>query len=359
MLVDKNEAHKILVETYQKILNNKSVDNTYKGLIDYVIDNNHLTYKYILFTAILAKATNENINILSLQKKSLLPGAYDARTICHKVVVPFEIEVLDKVLGGSNEPFLNKPARFTELDKNNAVRRGNDKLILDKLCNQLPLINTKNKAQKALEYLLKKLVTLKETKERIYATELSIIDTSKISFLHFINDVLEKNFEGEALTLIVGGLYFLLLNNPIYKIHMHPVNECGASSREVSDLDVYYNEKLFITNELKDKDCTHIDIKHAVDKVIENKGNQLNFILGKHSKILDKQETLSLLQDYEHKGFFLNIVNINDFVNNIVILIPKINIQEFMKFIAYQAKMLKFMDDTFVYIKTIANLYFS
>lgn len=50
------------------------------------IDNTHLTYKYVLFTAILSKETDESINPLCLQKKSELPGAYDARTVCHKVI---------------------------------------------------------------------------------------------------------------------------------------------------------------------------------------------------------------------------------------------------------------------------------
>ena len=33
----------------------------HKDFIDFVIDNTHLTYKYVLFTAILAKATDESI----------------------------------------------------------------------------------------------------------------------------------------------------------------------------------------------------------------------------------------------------------------------------------------------------------
>ena len=33
-------------------------------------------------------------------------------------------------LGGSNEPFLNKPARFTELSETNAVRGGKNKNTL-------------------------------------------------------------------------------------------------------------------------------------------------------------------------------------------------------------------------------------
>ena len=92
-----------------------------KKLIDFVIDNTHLTYKYILFTALLAKASDSSINVLCLQKQSSLIGAYDARSLCHKVIVPFEMQTLHKALGGSNEPFLNKPARFPELSKTNST----------------------------------------------------------------------------------------------------------------------------------------------------------------------------------------------------------------------------------------------
>lgn len=108
----KEDAAVKLNEAYEAALITPHPVCRHGEFIDYVIDNTHLTFKYILFTAVLAKATDSSINPLCLQKKSELPGAYDARTVCHKVVVPFEMETLEKALGGSNEPFLNKPARF-------------------------------------------------------------------------------------------------------------------------------------------------------------------------------------------------------------------------------------------------------
>ena len=82
------------------------------SLIDFVLDNTHLTYKYILVTALASKAADESINPLALQAGSALPGSYDARSVCHGVIVKFEMTELGKALGGSNEPYLNKPARF-------------------------------------------------------------------------------------------------------------------------------------------------------------------------------------------------------------------------------------------------------
>lgn len=86
-----------------------------------------------MVTALLAKSTNKDVDILSLQAKDNSVGAYDARSLCHKVIVPFERSTYPNSLGGSNEPFLNKPARFQRLSKTNAVRSGNDSETLESL----------------------------------------------------------------------------------------------------------------------------------------------------------------------------------------------------------------------------------
>src|SRR5690606_31909732 len=109
-----------------------------------------LTYRYILTTGLLAKATDKRVNALTLQAGSNLPGAYDARSLCHKVLVPVERQLLDRGLGGSNEPFLNKPARFTEISSANAVRKGSDAAALKTLHKVLSEIKSDENAFDAL-----------------------------------------------------------------------------------------------------------------------------------------------------------------------------------------------------------------
>lgn len=99
--------------------NNYKLSSEFANEINQVLSGNHLTFKYIMMTALLSKASFPRINPLCLQKGSSLKGSYDARSICHNVLVPFEREKLSNALGGSNEPFLNKPARFKELDVSN------------------------------------------------------------------------------------------------------------------------------------------------------------------------------------------------------------------------------------------------
>lgn len=55
-----------------------------------VLNGTHKTYKYVLVNGLLAKAVNKEIDALSLQAGDESDGAYDARSLCHKVLVPFE-----------------------------------------------------------------------------------------------------------------------------------------------------------------------------------------------------------------------------------------------------------------------------
>lgn len=326
-------------------------------LIDYVLDNTHLTYKYVLVNALAAKATDPSINALCLQKKSKLPGSYDARTICHKVLVQFEMTELGKALGGSNEPFLNKPARFTELSKTNAVRRGNDQSILNALCDELPKITTANEAYAGLVYAMKKLLIIKEERAKITAFDYSSLNGDAAKLAIFIDRILNENFEGEALTLSIAGLYELYMDSVAddYLVEVHPVNQSGASSKEVSDLDIYKDEELFIANELKDKPFTEQDIRHAADKVIAAGKRHMHFIIGRHGGC-NSNEIRQCVSEYLSKGFIINVVPVDFFVLTLIGLIGgDIDIDHFMKFVLETAIETKFKEETVAFIRQIAN----
>jgi len=81
-----------------------------------------ITFKYILITGLLAKYTEPRIHPRVLQASTELQEAYDARSLCHFVVVPFE-KAHGNLFGLSNEPFVNKPARHPEHDKDNPQLR--------------------------------------------------------------------------------------------------------------------------------------------------------------------------------------------------------------------------------------------
>ncbi|CAH0281639.1 hypothetical protein SRABI80_03731 [Peribacillus frigoritolerans] len=147
-----------------------------------VLNENHLTYKYILVNALLAKASFPEINMICLQKQSKLVGAYDARSLCHQVLVPFEEEKLFGAFGSSIEPFLNKPARVPELSTSNLVRKGRDSRILVLLCSFLPKVNTKELAFEALTDAIYYAIQLAKDKEEMIGS----LTVNTPSFLYCI-----------------------------------------------------------------------------------------------------------------------------------------------------------------------------
>ncbi len=81
------------------------------------------TYRYVLPTQILGKCVDPDLDCRSIQKSFDSPGSFDARSIAHEVIVPFDVKN-HKVLGGSAEPYVNNPLRCDSItDKN----RGNQK----------------------------------------------------------------------------------------------------------------------------------------------------------------------------------------------------------------------------------------
>jgi len=333
--------------------------NKHHALVDFVFDNTHLTYKYILFTALAAKATNESINPLALQAKSGLSGAYDARSICHGVIVKFEMTELGKALGGSNEPFLNKPARFPELSKTNAVRRGRDQQILYKLCDDLPNIKTSEEAYDSLVYAIQKLLAIKTQKESITNFDISALNSNTARLYKFIDTLLNENHEGEILTLVIAGLYELYMENfyDTYFVDIHPVNQSGASSKEISDLDVYKNGLHFLSNELKDKPFNDNDLRHAADKVALSGKNQLHFIVGRHGRY-DSSLINDCVLEYLSKGFVVNVVPVDYFVLTLLNLTENANVDRYIKYILKIAIDTKFKEKTVSFIKNTVHKLF-
>ena len=183
------------------------------------------------------------------------------------MTVPFDTEVLNKALGGSNEPFLNKPARFPELSTSNAVRGGRDQSILNKLCAELPFVDTSAKAFDGLTYAIYKLLLVKAEKERMTRFTIAPGAQASAQLLSWINTLLAENHEGEVLTLVTAGLFDQYLAH--VRVEVHPVNQAGASGREISDPDIYLGRILCAANELKDKPFTDTDMIHAADKVMQ------------------------------------------------------------------------------------------
>ena len=311
-----------------------------------VILGTHLTYRYILLNGLLAKATNAACNPICLQAGAGLDGAFDARSLCHKVLVPVERDALGARLGGSNEPFLNKPARFTTLSTENAVRRGRDTLMLHAT---MASLGHDYDAKTALAALKDAIFFALKRPSRDVKDVLSkgVSENLGISLIEFAEAFIEHSVEGETCALLAGAAYSALDMGmkEQHKVVVHPVNQAGSSSNEVSDVDVHCEGRLVHTAEVKDKEFSSQDVEHAVGKVADAGHRRLVFLVGPRGH-LNGSTMRALEQHWEARGFVLVFVDLLDFFKSAIALCPGLHFKHLAEFIEAHAKRARVKDET-------------
>ena len=307
----------------------------------------------------MAKATNEKVNILSLQKGDGKGGKYDARSLCHKVLVPFEKLKLPGALGDSNEPFLNKPARFVSLSLKNAVRSGNDFHTLSETIDVLSAINTSSEAYK---YLKSALAVMKERSGE-YVARFSVgdtlIDISEFSqlVLDYIYAITDHSNEGEVCPLVVAELEQMYLGKD-FKVKPHKVNESGASSKETGDIDVFDKDKnLVYSIEVKDKDFSQHDVMHAVTKFRHAGLTTSMFVYGKKAKF-DEEGINHLLKDIGREGHYCCLISILNYAKLRICDLKTLTVRDFVDGLLKFSKAINANDNTVETIKDIAKKIF-
>lgn len=325
-----------------------------------VLTGSHKTYRYILVNALLAKATNETVDALSLQKGDGKKGKYDARTLCHKVLVPFERLKLQGSLGDSNEPFLNKPARFVTLSTDNAVRAGRDRETLKSVIGILSSISSSEEAYKYLKSAMVAMTHNHEDYLKKFSIGDALIDVSDFSqlVLDYIYKITNHSMEGEICPLVVAELERLYLGKD-YKVVPHKVNESGSSAKEVGDIDIFDAEGTLVNAiEVKDKDFSEQDVIHAISKFRQAHLTSSFFIYGK-TVSFNEDAVYQALRKIGREGHYCCLISILNYAKMRISDLKVVTVREFVDGLLKFSKLINAKDDTINIIKAISSQIFS
>ena len=321
------------------------------GIRDIILGK-HLTFRYMLVTALLAKNVDRRIHMRSLQAQANLQGAYDARSLCHSVLVPFEREFLESRLGGSNEPYLNKPARFPAIEKTNAVRAGKDQFLLNTLYDILESLNLSNPTvvHEALVYAL--VLTL--TRDAKFANTVSVDEIlctqSRVNTI--VNAILQVNSGGESAVIVTGAIFRSLYRGQVV-VKVSPVNQAGSSSRGIGDIDLFYNTAPFCVIEVKDKPFTSFDVQHAIRVARESSVNRLIFMVG-FSVPVEYWPPLDELAAREgQSGFDLSFASLQSFSCSMIAYFDQVQRQQMLSCIPQIVDEMRASDQTKRHIQTV------
>lgn len=282
--VSSEEASKILNREWKHVQSDNQTeyidDSLIRTKITEVLTDSNKTYRYILVNAALSKATNPNIHYRALQAGSSLDGAYDARSVGHDALVPWEKSHGER-LGGSPEPFVNNPARHPEVDTSNRARSSNK---------QERLYNVLQRMEELVEDSeLDPLDILRQTLQAVSELESKTVDFESPSDAPFdvialhIKEYLRDSGNGERLPAVVAGIiraYYEHAGEGDWTIDCEHANVSDKSSKAAGDVEIFYNGELHKAMEVKDKPATQSSVQHAIEKARKSELGEYLFVLG-------------------------------------------------------------------------------
>lgn len=282
--VSSKEASKILNREWKHVQSDDETeyvdDYLIRNKIKQVLIDSNKTYRYILVNAALSKATNPNIHYCALQAGSSLNGAYDARSVAHDALVPWEKGHGER-LGGSPEPFVNNPVRHPEVDTSNRAQSSNK---------QERLYNLLQRMQEQVENSeLDPINVLRQTLQAVSELEPKTVDFESPSDAPYdvieakIKDYLQNSGNGERLPAVVAGImqsYYEHTGDGDWEVDCEHANVSDEFSKAAGDVEIFYDGELHKAMEVKDKPATQSSVQHAIEKGRKNELGEYLYVLG-------------------------------------------------------------------------------
>ncbi len=263
VVVNHAQARKALDQAWAKIDTGLMPPPVLLYLIRQVLLARDVAFKYIMVTGILGKLTNPEIHPRALQVKSTLPGAYDARSLCHKVLVPFEKDRQLNLFGLSNEPLVGKPARHPEHHKSNAQLK-NKRLAA--IVHEV-LERARIAAPAEVEAMLVGALRVGREIGNTRVVPATDFETNLRHVLTFAHEFLREGDGGARLVAVTGAFVSLLSES--YDVRTYPPSAPDQFSGTVGDVEVSAGGTVCSGYECKHRPLNLDDVRHGIRKARE------------------------------------------------------------------------------------------
>ncbi len=258
--VDLGQARLILEKAWSKVDDLRIVaPANVVPMIEAIMASANVTFKYILVTGVLGKRTQPKIHPRALQTGSKLRHSYDARSLCHKVIVTFEKDKGD-LWGLSNEPFVNKPARHPEHDRKNPQLR--DKEFAAILHDALETVHRASPSE--VFAVLVHILRLGKQRSANQVIARADIETTYLRVVRFVERFLEDSDGGTRVAAIVGA--FATLLNHGFDVNVYPPNYSDTFAKTAGDVEIMEKKKVVTAFECKHRPLNLDDVRHGIRK---------------------------------------------------------------------------------------------
>jgi len=319
-----------LVQQWEKINQitqndlNDFLDDKYNDLKSDIVDcltSKTKSYHYVLPTQLLSKTVEPSRDCRSIQVAYGKAGAFDARSIAHKVIVPFDKRNYN-VLGGSTEPYVNNPLRCVSVTSDNETRQKNKK-DWRKLVKVLELVEQNDNLDftyAVFNQVLLEIYKLLAHVKVIYPVP-GRISLEKTSII--IESFISEGSGGDREEVLVTALFreiahrFKLFDD----IRRGKVNASDIISGMAADIECYSNGRIILMIEVKDKILTMTDLESKLESARAGKIKEILFIAEKGIEDEKKHKINERIKSEFSSGQNIYILRLREFFHSILILL--------------------------------------
>ena len=260
--------------------------------IDRLVNSKVLSIRYAILTQMLGKIANKQRSLLSLQLGTgQSPGAWDARSFCSAVIVPWVADNHD-VLGKSPDPYVNNPLRRLRLDEGTHQLRS--KQEWDALVAFLAPLDTAGriKLESAFIRCLESVARRLSAQSFVYQVPIRV---SLPQMLRVLEAFLSEASGGlrplvvTAATMTVLGRAFSLFTN----VSSQGLNEADSSTGAPGDvICMDPNGNMMLAIEVKDRALTLADVRGSTQKARASTDLLSNLLFASPSIRDDEQDAI-------------------------------------------------------------------
>jgi hypothetical protein len=237
------------------------------------------SYRYVLPTQLVAKLADPALDCRCLQAARGGADAFDARTVAHKVIVPFD-QANDNVLGGSSEPYVNNPLRVPEITEAHRPAQKN-KADWDALCRVL----AEAQARKEPEFTARVFrQALTEIHHRLAETKVTYPAPKRISLdacLRTMQDFLRESSGGDRLLALTSALFSVLGRRfrLFSRLKRANITAADASTGMLADLECLSETgEVVLAVEVKDRDLTITQFSKTMGDIRAREVSEIFFV---------------------------------------------------------------------------------
>lgn len=310
-------AQELLCTLWEKIMQVENIasarDKEWGAIFESVLFDGGNTYPYVLLTQVLGKATDGNLNALCLQDSSLLPNAWDARSLASKVVVGWNRDIGKALPGTNTDPYVNNPARYKNFG-DEMESKAKNKTDYQRLVDVVSHIEERgqDEAIRLVESILIEIRFHLETNTRDYfgPPKVSLDDVMSV-----IESFLAVRSNGVRLQVVCYAVLKALSEAfPGYgTIQSYPTNSSDASGGRAGDVErINSAGKVDLAVEVKDRTVSMGDLEASILKCRTVDVRNLLFVIQSNPLL---SEEAAMLERSKHEFTRGIDVNFSDAVS--------------------------------------------